>query len=232
MSSTVSATSAAASSTDLASAVSSAASNQSLNQNDFLTLFMAQLKYQDPTNPMQSYEMASQLAQFSSLEQLTQANTNLQKLQSYVSSSTNAEMMGLIGKEVTGTSDAVQLKNGKASPISYQLDSQSNVVISITDSNDNPIRTVRLSGQAAGNQSYTWDGKNDSGQAVAAGNYTCTVQSVDSTGSATDLTTSISGQVNAFRLVQGVPYLILNSSDGLELPISNIVEVSNQSTGG
>ena len=55
--------------------VPAAAPRNTLNMNSFLTMFLAQLQNQDPTNPMQSYELASQLAQFTTVQQLSQATS-------------------------------------------------------------------------------------------------------------------------------------------------------------
>src|SRR4051812_44435451 len=46
-----------------------------LGKDDFMKLMSAQLKYQDPINPMKNEEMAAQLAQFSALEQMVNVNT-------------------------------------------------------------------------------------------------------------------------------------------------------------
>jgi flagellar basal-body rod modification protein FlgD len=227
----IQATSSGTSSTDLSSQSKAVEGNQ-MDKNDFLTLFLTQLKYQDPSNPMESYEMAAQLAQFSSVEQLTQVNSNLLKLQSSVASSTNAQLMNLIGKEVTGTTSTIQWKDGQASTISYQLDSPAEVDIYVSDSNGNLIRTIKMTGQAAGSHDFQWDGKNDSGQTAAAGDYTCSIQSVDSSGITTDLTGTIRGQVYSFRLEGGSPYLIMNGQNGIRLPVGNILEVTDTSEGG
>ena len=46
--------------------------NNTLNQDTFLTLLVAQLKYQDPMNPADSTEFLSQTAQFTQVEKLGQ----------------------------------------------------------------------------------------------------------------------------------------------------------------
>src|SRR5688500_17684299 len=51
--------------------------NSELDKDAFLKLFLAQLKNQDPTNPMESHELAAQLAQFSSLEKLNNIDTGI-----------------------------------------------------------------------------------------------------------------------------------------------------------
>jgi flagellar basal-body rod modification protein FlgD len=47
------------------------------NESTFLTLLVAQLKNQDPLTPTDSTQFVGELAQFSSLEQLTNINTNV-----------------------------------------------------------------------------------------------------------------------------------------------------------
>ena len=57
------------------SSVGSVASS-TVNQDEFLRLFVAQLKNQNPMDPLKGHEFIAQLAQFSSLEQLTNLNTS------------------------------------------------------------------------------------------------------------------------------------------------------------
>jgi flagellar basal-body rod modification protein FlgD len=64
------------------------------NENMFLKLLVTQLKNQDPLNPSDGTQFLSQLAQFSSLEQLTQISTNtaaLAKTTTTASTTTNQQ---------------------------------------------------------------------------------------------------------------------------------------------
>ena len=58
-------------------ATTSAAKSQTMGKDDFLRLLVTQLQAQDPLNPMDSTGFTAQLAQFSSLEQLQNINSNL-----------------------------------------------------------------------------------------------------------------------------------------------------------
>lgn len=99
--------------------VSSRNTTDELGKNEFLNLLVTQLRYQDPLNPVDSTEYVSQLAQFSSLEQMTNINTGISSM----------EALTLTGKYITavvtdsntgktslieGTVDSVKMKNGKA----------------------------------------------------------------------------------------------------------------------
>lgn len=79
------------------------------DSNMFLTLMLQQLKNQDPTQPTDNTEWLSQLAQYSSLEQMTQVNKGLTNCMNYMSAlyqdmTTNSEIsqtLSMIGKDVT-----------------------------------------------------------------------------------------------------------------------------------
>jgi flagellar basal-body rod modification protein FlgD len=72
-----------------------------LGESDFLNLLISQLKNQDPLNPISNTDFISQMANFSSLQQMTSVNTNISSLlqQQNIANST-----AMIGKQVT-TSD-------------------------------------------------------------------------------------------------------------------------------
>ena len=56
-------------------------------QNEFLLLLVAQLKGQNPLNPIEGSEFVAQLAQFSSLEELTKIRTSMDEVQKVLSAS-------------------------------------------------------------------------------------------------------------------------------------------------
>ncbi len=80
------------------SASTSDSSAASLNYNAFLQLLIAQMKNQDPTDPMDASQQISQLATFSQVEQSIKTNSNLENLIAQ-SSLTNAS--NYIGKTIT-----------------------------------------------------------------------------------------------------------------------------------
>ncbi|GJD56619.1 flagellar hook assembly protein FlgD [Methylobacterium dankookense] len=103
---TVTSTAATSAATTTATTAAKAASTVAakLNAETFLTLFMEQLKNQDPTKPMDSTEYVSQLATLSQVEQATQTN---KKLDSLLSSSFLDQAEALVGRTITSADGTV-----------------------------------------------------------------------------------------------------------------------------
>lgn len=106
---------------------------KTLGRDDFLKLFVNQLKYQNPLKPLESTEFTAQLAQFSSLEQLFNVNNGIQSLLAYQNSINNGMSVGFIGRIVkttdgdAGTVMGVSFENG----LTYlKLDSGKNITLS------------------------------------------------------------------------------------------------------
>ena len=84
-----------------------------LGKDDFLKLLVAQLKNQDPQSPANADQMAAQLAQFSSVEQLTNISKTLEAQGNSQAALLNevaaGTAVGNIGRTVTATSDLIEL---------------------------------------------------------------------------------------------------------------------------
>lgn len=66
----------------------------SLGKDDFLKLLTVQMSHQDPLSPMDNRDMIAQLAQFSSVEQMTEVNKNLESMKTFYSSQSGYSMLG------------------------------------------------------------------------------------------------------------------------------------------
>ncbi|MEN6370668.1 MAG: flagellar hook capping FlgD N-terminal domain-containing protein [Armatimonadota bacterium] len=122
-------------STNSTTSTKSTKDNKSLDKDAFLKLLTTQLQNQDPMNPMQDTEYIAQLAQFSSLEQMTNTNTNLQSIKDLIDSNMGSLLsnqsafssISLIGKKVdyivtnsetnkttteSGTVNGIEFKDG------------------------------------------------------------------------------------------------------------------------
>lgn len=88
------------------SAKSAATKTTAMSKDDFLKMLIAQLKNQDPTSPQQGTEFATQMAQFASVEQLTNVNAALQSQNQNSLNLISAQAINLIGKEITAQTAA------------------------------------------------------------------------------------------------------------------------------
>jgi len=85
------------------SASAAGSSATSLTLQDFLNVLLTQLTYQDPLKPMDNQEFMAQIAQFTSLEQAQETNTNIAKL---LTNQSSLQSVGLIGRTVDVTTDS------------------------------------------------------------------------------------------------------------------------------
>ena len=77
-----------------ANSVNGRTASQQLGKDDFLKLLITQLSNQDPTNPMEDTQFIAQMAQFSSLEQMTNMNESFNKMAAMINSSQAAATIG------------------------------------------------------------------------------------------------------------------------------------------
>ena len=87
--------------------------NAALDKNDFLKILITQLSHQDPTQPMDDKAFVSQMAQFSSLEQMTNMSEGLARVADLIARSQAVSLLGSAveisdgGTTVSGTVQAV-----------------------------------------------------------------------------------------------------------------------------
>jgi len=181
-------------------------------------MLITELKNQDPTNPLQSTDLAAQLAQFSQVSELQTMNTNIQnstKANLVLTQSINNTMAAtLIGKEVKVNSSSIAYDGTTQPSVGVTLSGNAAVVkVQIKDSTGNVVRTIDAGPKLTGDSTITWDDKDDSGNQVQAGKYTFSVTATDSAGNA------VSSTSYALGVVQGVKYgssgtvLIVNGTD-------------------
>lgn len=195
---------------------------KSLGKDDFLKLFIMQLRFQNPLNPMDSTEFTAELAQFSALEQLNNMNTKLQDLLLFQNSIQNTLANNLIGRTVKISGNELYLRDN--AEIGYVLqEDAANVMVSIYNSNGELVRQVDLGKQTSGDRSYVWDGTDGNGYHLPEGYYRVKVQAFNNSGNPISVSTDTYRKVTGITFDNNITYLILD--DSLKVQLSDIKEI-------
>jgi len=154
-------------------ALTAKAGSNGMGQKDFLTLFTTQLKCQDPLDPVKNEAFVAQLAQFSQLEATTSMS---ETLKAYVDSMSGERMMSstsMIGKTVSvPNAPAVITPGGKPVQGFVSLPTGAEgVKFEVFNAKGQMVTSQIMGSQPIGDMPWAWDGTNESGAQVPAGNY-------------------------------------------------------------
>jgi flagellar basal-body rod modification protein FlgD len=195
--------------------------SNTLGQDEFMTMLLAQLKNQDPLNPMDGKDFAAQLAQFSSLQQLSNLNTTMSSLPAYLKSFSNTQVVNMIGNDAVAKGNVITV-SGSSTNISFSLPADiKSGTIKVYNQSGVQVGNADLGSLKAGINSVAW---NTSG--ISTGNYTYKVSAVDKSGSQVTADTLISGKVTGVSFKDDTAYLTIN---GQGVAFSNVVAI-NKST--
>jgi flagellar basal-body rod modification protein FlgD len=170
-----------------------------LDKDDFLTLMVTQLKHQDPTKPQETNEMATQLAQFNSVEQLVNMNKTIGELVKSQNELRSDRLTQYIGMDVQVASDKLKLlESGKITDAFFELPVASgSTSVAIKDTGGKVVRYLTLGPSQNGTQQVKWDGLDDKGQKANPGQYTFSVSAATTEGKPIQAKTTIASRVNA-----------------------------------
>jgi flagellar basal-body rod modification protein FlgD len=161
------------------------------------------LKNQDPTNPTDPTQFVAQLAQFSTVEQLTQSNTTLDTISNSLTGLSLGQYASLVNQTVTSNASAVDVpaSGGVSTPITFNVTSQSvsNVGIQVKNSSGTVVNSIPVSGTSG---SVTFTGLDNKGNPLPAGQYDLSLVGAGAGGASQSAgTLAMTGQVTG--VVQG-----------------------------
>lgn len=175
---------------------------------NFLKLLMAQLKHQDPMNPMEATDFTSQIVQFTGVEQQIAMN---KKLESMISLQKHGQDLGaayLLDRTVQVPGEKIPF-DGQAMELSFNVPmhlSDGYLVIKDAQGQIVHIRDIPATGAY---QRYTWNGVRDDGTHAEPGYYTTQIIAADEAGKAQTVDVAMLGKVTGVYFENGEARLVV-----------------------
>lgn len=206
---------------------SDSATENSLGNDEFLTLLVAQLENQNPLDPADTEQFTDQLAQFSQVEQLINVNDKLDEMKENAEASeNNIDANSYVGKTVSATVTSMTVDDGSVTPGFYEVDKPAEVVVYMYDANGTKVATVSEGEVDAGSYLISWDGTDDQGNNLDDGEYSYVVVA-DYGDGYEEVESYLSGTVDAVSYQNGKGYLVVS---GVLVDPDNVTTVTSSSS--
>lgn len=148
-----------------------------LAQQDFMQLMLTQMQHQDPFQPMENGEFLAQLAQFSTVNGITEMQASLQSLADSLGGNDVLSAAGMIDRVALVETDRFSQADGDGVRGQLNLtESSTAVMVSIVDAQGQSVRDIELGGANSGRLSFEWDGDDNNGRRAADGEYQLTAR--------------------------------------------------------
>lgn len=171
----------------------------------FLKMLTAQMQNQDPLNPIESSDFATQLATFSAVEQQVLTNDLLKGLQAQINATGMSQMAGWVGMEAKVLAPGY-FDGNPIDLMTYPLSTADSAELVITDEDGDEITRFAIPIES---DSMQWDGTDADGNVVADGLYTFTVESTKDDEVAESLSAEVYSRVTEARTTSQGVYLVL-----------------------
>jgi len=193
-----------------------------LGKDDFMKLLLTELRYQDPTAPMDTEKILAQTSQLATLESADNTNNALKKLAASLGNAQQFSTIAAIGKTADLGSDSIAHDKGSSSTfeVYFPNDIQQGTV-SIKDSTGKVVKTLDVGTNPSGVYKFTWDGTDQGGNGADSGIYHVLANYADSKG-VTHETRLGAYPIEAVRFDNGKSLVKLGSN---YVPLENIKEV-------
>jgi flagellar hook assembly protein FlgD len=158
---------------------------KTLGKDDFLRIMITQMKNQDPTSPFKAEQMATEIAQFTNVEQLQNVNQNLTKMANQNKPIENMAMTSLIGKTVTIDRERFPHVEGQAEALNFVLPKDAATVqVAILSETGEVMLEKEIGAQKAGTATFNWDGIKANTTSAKSGNYMFRIEAKNDRGQA------------------------------------------------
>ncbi len=144
----------------------------------FLSLLVAQMKNQDPLNPLDNAQVTSQMAQLSTVQGIENMNRTLEALAASMGANQMAQAANLIGRGVLVPGDSIRPAELE-DVIGFELSRPADAVkVDIVDAGGGLVRSLDLGPREDGINVLAWDGLTSAGTAAPDGQYRFRIEAV------------------------------------------------------
>lgn len=205
---------------------------KTLGKDDFLKIMITQMKNQDPTNPFKAEQMATEIAQFTSVEQLQNVNQNLNKMANQNRPLEQMAMTNMIGKMVTVDRERFPHVEGQSDTLNFNLPKNgTSVKVSIVNEAGETVFQKDLGHQKAGEVSLSWDGTKINSLPAKSGNYLYRVDALDDRGLAIGINPKVRSKVIGVSFEGAEPvFLVGDAKHQDKVTFKNISQIEVDSS--
>jgi flagellar basal-body rod modification protein FlgD len=196
-----------------------------MGKDAFMKLLVAELKQQDPTDPVNAREMITQLSQLSSVEKLNAVEQDLSSMRTENRSAASVQSAGLVGRTVIADTTRLNLTSTTSPQGQYQLlGKASSVTVTVRDADKNVVRTLDGGAQNPGEHGFIWDGKDNGGNRVPNAKYSFEVTAQDANKLPVSVSTRLTGIVSQVAYENGEAELVVGDS---RFEFGDVISIAN-----
>lgn len=202
---------------------------KTLGKDDFLRIMITQMRHQDPTSPFKPDQMAAQMAQFASVEQLSNMNQSLQKMSSQNNPLEKLAMTNMIGKVVTVDRERFSHTEGQSESLAFVLPADAaEVKAEVVSENGETVFSKDLGPTKAGESSFAWDGAKMNTLPAKAGTYVLRVEAKDASGQSLNTNPQTQARIVGVSFEGAEPVFLVGDAKRQEkITLRNIVRVDS-----
>ena len=201
---------------------------QQLSQVDFFSMLTEQLANQDPTKPVDNDQMVAQMTSFTMADGISQLNEKFETFASSMTSNQALQASSLIGQNVLVQGN-VGFKGSDGEGISGVVVNEGtvqNMTISIENQFGEVVKTIDAGTQTAGNIQFDWDGKDQQGNLMRAGEYVISATG-ELNGEGVQLNTAVNRHVGSVSLAGSGQGVILNLDGDVSINLDDVIQIGS-----
>lgn len=201
---------------------------QQLNQEDFFAMLTEQLANQDPTKPVDNDQMVAQMTSFTMADGISQLNEKFESFASSMTSNQALQASSLIGQNVLVQGNVGFMANDSSgiSGVVVNEETVQNMTITIQNQFGEVIKTIDAGTQTAGNIQFEWDGNDQRGNPMQAGEYIISATG-EVNGEGVQLNTAVNRHVGSVSLAGSGQGVILNLDGDVSINLDDVIQIGS-----